>query len=139
MKLQLALSIDYISDYVAHLQFSFFLQDRMRAQQGASCSDIDPMSIDRSLGFDQVGGLTHHVQALKEMVLFPMLYPDVFNKFNVAPPRGVVFYGPPGSLSIRIVLINRAIVGTGKTLVARALANECSRGDKKVTRQAFSY
>uniref|UniRef100_A0A914V3C8 Bromo domain-containing protein n=1 Tax=Plectus sambesii TaxID=2011161 RepID=A0A914V3C8_9BILA len=93
------------------------IKDRMRAQTGASCSDIDPMSLDRSIGFDQVGGLTHHLQALKEMVLFPMLYPDVFSKFNVAPPRGVIFYGPPG---------------TGKTLVARALANECGRGEKKV-------
>ena len=67
--------------------------------------------------FDSVGGLNQHVQSLKEMVVFPLLYPEVFERFKIAPPRGVLFYGPPG---------------TGKTLVARALANECRQGDKRV-------
>lgn len=67
--------------------------------------------------FDTVGGLGSHVQALKEMVVFPLLYPEVFERFKIAPPRGVLFHGPPG---------------TGKTLVARALANECKQGDKRV-------
>ncbi|CAI4231957.1 unnamed protein product [Auanema sp. JU1783] len=92
------------------------IRERLR-QTGASCSDIDPMGIDKNVSFEQVGGLGHHIQSLKEVVLFPLLYPDVFKKFDIAPPKGVVFYGPPG---------------TGKTLVARALANECSRGDRKV-------
>ena len=51
------------------------------------------------------------------MILFPLLYPEVFDRFKIQPPRGVLFYGPPGC---------------GKTLVARALANECSKGGKKV-------
>ncbi|EGT42333.1 hypothetical protein CAEBREN_30884 [Caenorhabditis brenneri] len=94
------------------------LMDRMRkTDAGQGASDIDPMSVDSSVGFDQVGGLGHHIQSLKEVVLFPMLYPEVFAKFNINPPKGVVFYGPPG---------------TGKTLVARALANECRRGANKV-------
>ncbi len=54
---------------------------------------------------------------LKEMIVFPLMYPEVFERFKINPPRGCLFYGPPG---------------TGKTLVARALANECSHGDKKV-------
>uniref|UniRef100_A0AC34GBK6 Uncharacterized protein n=1 Tax=Panagrolaimus sp. ES5 TaxID=591445 RepID=A0AC34GBK6_9BILA len=37
---------------------------------GNSCTDIDPMGIDKSVGFDQVGGLTSHLQSLKETVLF---------------------------------------------------------------------
>lgn len=94
------------------------LMDRMRkTDAGQGASDIDPMNVDSSVGFDQVGGLGHHIQSLKEVVLFPMLYPEVFSKFNINPPKGVVFYGPPG---------------TGKTLVARALANECRRGANKV-------
>ncbi|UMM28857.1 hypothetical protein L5515_011505 [Caenorhabditis briggsae] len=94
------------------------LMDRMRkTDAGQGASDIDPMSVDSSVGFDQVGGLSHHIQSLKEVVLFPMLYPEVFAKFKINPPKGVVFYGPPG---------------TGKTLVARALANECRRGANKV-------
>ncbi|XP_046875048.1 ATPase family AAA domain-containing protein 2-like isoform X1 [Hypomesus transpacificus] len=89
--------------------------DRMKIQ--SSLADIDPMVIDQSVRFDSVGGLTSHISALKEMVVFPLLYPEVFDKFKIQPPRGCLFYGPPG---------------TGKTLVARALANECSQGDRKV-------
>ncbi|OCT79030.1 hypothetical protein XELAEV_18030126mg [Xenopus laevis] len=91
---------------------------RERVKVGASLADVDPMSLDRSVRFDSVGGLSEHIYALKEMVVFPLLYPEIFEKFRIQPPRGCLFYGPPG---------------TGKTLVARALANECSQGDKKVS------
>ncbi|XP_078611325.1 ATPase family AAA domain-containing protein 2-like isoform X2 [Branchiostoma floridae x Branchiostoma japonicum] len=90
---------------------------RDRTKIGSSLADVDPMNIDRSVTFDSVGGLGKHIQSLKEMVIFPLLYPEVFQRFNITPPRGCLFYGPPG---------------TGKTLVARALANECSQGDKRV-------
>uniref|UniRef100_A0A8C1GRM1 ATPase family AAA domain-containing protein 2 n=1 Tax=Cyprinus carpio TaxID=7962 RepID=A0A8C1GRM1_CYPCA len=92
------------------------LRDRVKV--GASLADVDPMNLDTSVKFNSVGGLTHHIQSLKEMVVFPLLYPEVFEKFKIQPPRGCLFYGPPG---------------TGKTLVARALANECSQGDRKVS------
>ena len=36
------------------------------------------------------------MRSLKEMVVFPLLYPEVFEKFKVNPPRGVLFHGPPG-------------------------------------------
>ena len=48
------------------------------------------------ISFEDVGGLDHHIRALKEMVVFPLLYPEVFEKFSISPPRGVLFYGPPG-------------------------------------------
>ncbi|XP_053531883.1 ATPase family AAA domain-containing protein 2B isoform X3 [Ictalurus punctatus] len=92
------------------------LRDRVKV--GASLADVDPMNLDTSVKFDSVGGLTAHIKSLKEMVVFPLLYPEVFEKFKIQPPRGCLFYGPPG---------------TGKTLVARALANECSQGEKKVS------
>jgi ATP-dependent 26S proteasome regulatory subunit len=60
----------------------------------------------------QIGGLDQYLSALKEMVFLPLLYPEIFDKFGVSPPRGVLFHGPPG---------------TGKTLVARALAAQASR------------
>ncbi|KAM4771593.1 ATPase family AAA domain-containing protein 2B [Rhinophrynus dorsalis] len=91
---------------------------RERVKVGASLADVDPMNLDRSIRFDSVGGLSQHIYALKEMIVFPLLYPEIFEKFKIQPPRGCLFYGPPG---------------TGKTLVARALANECSQGDKKVS------
>ncbi|NWS44732.1 ATAD2 protein, partial [Probosciger aterrimus] len=90
-------------------------KDRMKI--GASLADVDPMQIDRSVRFDAVGGLSDHISSLKEMVVFPLLYPEFFERFKIQPPRGCLFYGPPG---------------TGKTLVARALANECSQGDKRI-------
>uniref|UniRef100_A0AAQ5YDC5 ATPase family AAA domain-containing protein 2 n=1 Tax=Amphiprion ocellaris TaxID=80972 RepID=A0AAQ5YDC5_AMPOC len=92
------------------------LRDRVKV--GASLADVDPMNLDNSVKFDSVGGLSNHIQSLKEMVVFPLLYPEIFEKFKIQPPRGCLFYGPPG---------------TGKTLVARALANECSQGDRKVS------
>ncbi|XP_027027133.1 ATPase family AAA domain-containing protein 2 isoform X2 [Tachysurus fulvidraco] len=89
-----------------------------RIKIGASLADVDPMQIDQTVRFDSIGGLNRHIAALKEMVVFPLLYPEVFERFKIQPPRGCLFYGPPG---------------TGKTLVARALANECSQGEKKVS------
>ncbi len=76
-------------------------------------ADVTPLTIDPNIGFSSVGGLDKHINALKEMVLLPLLYPDMFARFNTEPPRGVLFLGPPG---------------TGKTLTARALANSITAG-----------
>lgn len=77
---------------------------------GAVPPSIEPIQVDLDLSWDDIGGLDHHVRALKEMVFLPLLYPEVFEKFHMEPPKGVLFYGPPG---------------TGKTLCARALAASC--------------
>lgn len=71
---------------------------------------IEPIKVDLNLSWKDVGGLDHHVRALKEMVFLPLMYPEVFEKFKIDPPKGVLFYGPPG---------------TGKTLCARTLAASC--------------
>ncbi|KAI1243444.1 hypothetical protein IHE44_0001065, partial [Lamprotornis superbus] len=83
-----------------------------------SLAGVEQMQIDGSVQFDGVGGLSDHISSLKEMVIFPLLYPEIFERLKIEPPRGCLFYGPPG---------------TGKTLLARALANECSQGDMRVT------
>ncbi|KAL0871393.1 hypothetical protein ABMA27_005124 [Loxostege sticticalis] len=80
--------------------------------------DIQPVEVDGSVRFSSVGGLEEHIKCLREMVLFPLMYPDLFQKFGTRPAKGVLFHGPPG---------------TGKTLLARALANECTLvGGRKV-------
>lgn len=83
-----------------------------------SLADADPLGVDMSVNFDSVGGLQGHIDQLKEMVSLPLLYPEIFQRFHITPPRGVLFHGPPG---------------TGKTLLARALANSVSSEGRKVT------
>ncbi|KAI9866410.1 MAG: hypothetical protein M1813_001532 [Trichoglossum hirsutum] len=81
-------------------------------------ADADPLGVDQNVSFDKVGGLEDHINQLKEMVSLPLLYPEIFQRFKVTPPRGVLFHGPPG---------------TGKTLLARALAASCSSEGRKIT------
>ena len=81
-------------------------------------ADADPLGVDQNVDFSKVGGLEGHIDQLKEMVQMPLLYPELFLKFKVTPPRGVLFHGPPG---------------TGKTLLARALAAQIGSGGRKIT------
>lgn len=59
--------------------------------------------------WDDVGGLEDVKQKLKEMVEWPLKNPESFQNIGIEPPRGILLYGPPGC---------------GKTLLARAVANE---------------
>jgi hypothetical protein len=60
-------------------------------------ADADPLGVDQNVNFDSVGGLQGHIDQLKEMVALPLLYPEIFQRFHVTPPRGVLFHGPPGT------------------------------------------
>ena len=59
---------------------------------------------------DDVGDMADVKQALTESVLWPLRYPDSFERLGVAPPRGVLIYGPPGNGKTFLV---RALAGTG--------------------------
>ncbi len=59
--------------------------------------------------WDDVGGLENIKQYLEEMVEWPLKHPDAFLKMGITPPKGILLYGLPG---------------TGKTLMAKAVANE---------------
>jgi ATP-dependent 26S proteasome regulatory subunit len=67
-------------------------------------ADVLPLQIDSGIGFASVGGLDSHLRALKEMVILPLLYPDVFQHFDTQPPRGVLFSGPPGCGKVSLFL-----------------------------------
>jgi len=88
----------------------------MLTHDGQNIADTDQIDL-KPIDFSMVGGLDEHIESLKEMVILPLLYPEVYTKFAITPPRGVLFHGPPG---------------TGKTLLARALASSCSTENQKV-------
>ena len=62
------------------------------SQRDASCRHM-PLAVDNNINFGSVGGLEEHVKS-KEMVVLPLLYPEVFARFDVQPPSGVLLQGP---------------------------------------------
>ena len=61
------------------------------------------------VNYEDIGGLRHEIQKVREMIELPMRHPEIFDRIGIEAPRGVLLFGPPG---------------TGKTLLAKAVANE---------------
>jgi transitional endoplasmic reticulum ATPase len=79
-------------------QTDFVLQQPDYAVNGAA-----PVS------YEDIGGLDKELRLVREMVELPLRYAEVFERLGIEVPKGVLLYGSPG---------------TGKTLIARAIANE---------------
>jgi transitional endoplasmic reticulum ATPase len=62
-----------------------------------------------SIGYDDIGGCREALALIREVVELPIRHPDLYKNLGTKPPKGVLLFGPPG---------------TGKTRIARAVANE---------------
>eukprot|EP01026_Neomeris_dumetosa_P008537 TRINITY_DN1273_c1_g1_i2.p1 TRINITY_DN1273_c1_g1~~TRINITY_DN1273_c1_g1_i2.p1 ORF type:complete len:863 (-),score=173.49 TRINITY_DN1273_c1_g1_i2:236-2509(-) len=63
-----------------------------------------------NVSWEDIGGLSTVKRELQELIQYPVEHPEKFEKFGMQPSKGILFYGPPGC---------------GKTLLAKAIANEC--------------
>ena len=72
----------------------------------------------RSVSYEDVGGLKPQLRRIREMIELPLRHPEIFERLGIDAPKGVLLYGPPGC---------------GKTLIARAIAQETEASFFSVT------
>ncbi|KAF0981604.1 hypothetical protein FDP41_012261 [Naegleria fowleri] len=96
---------------------SVLMHNRYLAVVGILQDEADPMvsvmKVDKAPleSYSQIGGLEEQIQEIKEAVEFPLTHPELYEDIGIKPPKGVILYGEPG---------------TGKTLLAKAVAHHTS-------------
>lgn len=78
---------------------------RIETQEGKEGKSLEKTRV----SYEDIGGLDKAIQRVREMIELPLKYPQLFERLGIEPPKGVLLHGPPGC---------------GKTLLARAVANE---------------
>merc|ERR1712216_320540 len=96
---------------------SVLMHNKVLSVVGIMNDDTDPlvsvMKVDKAPleSYADVGGLEKQIQEIKEAVELPLTHPELYEDIGIKPPKGVILYGVPG---------------TGKTLLAKAVANSTS-------------
>merc|ERR1712057_83789 len=96
---------------------SVLMHNKVLSVVGTMNDDTDPlvsvMKVDKAPleTFADIGGLEQQIQEIKEAVELPLTHPELYEDIGIRPPKGVILYGEPG---------------TGKTLLAKAVANQTS-------------
>jgi transitional endoplasmic reticulum ATPase len=106
--------IDYQRGYIPYetlVSLNITMADFQAALREVEPSTTREVYVEVSdTSWDDIGGLEYIKNMLTESVEWPIRYPEIYANAHVEPPRGVMLSGPPGS---------------GKTMIARALANQC--------------
>ena len=93
------------------------LHNKTNSVVGILGDNVDPMvsvmKVEKAPleSYSDIGGLETQIQEIKEAVELPLTHPELYSEIGIRPPKGVILYGEPG---------------TGKTLLAKAVANETS-------------
>jgi len=79
------------------------LHNKQMSVVGLLGDDVDPMvnvmKVDKAPteSYADIGGLQKQIQEVKEAVELPMTHPEMYEDIGIKPPKGVIFFGPPGT------------------------------------------